>query len=235
MNLLRKINLPTWITFLRIALLPVILFFYIMAVSTEAGFLHDYGKLIAVILFITAAVTDWVDGYIARKRNLVTDFGKLLDHNADKMLTTLGFILILADPIWYRTPDLYIYETTVPAFPFWFAVIAVFVALGRDIVMSTLRAEAAKHGRVIAADRLGKFKSFLQFIAIPLYILLAWNLNPNVQFVFDGAWLDLWSYACISVLGLATVLSIWSCVNYVKNYMKTVDKSIISGVENGKK
>jgi len=217
-KLLKKINWPTRITVARIAILPLILFFYIGAVSFNVSFFSDWGRMIAAILFVVAAATDWLDGFIARKYNMVTTTGKFLDPVADKLLTLLGFILILADPIWYYNINRSIIEPTTFAFTFWFAVLAVFIAIGRDVVMNSLRFIAAERGITIAADGLGKIKSTLQYIAITLYMLLAFNLNHFMQFVQAGIWLDLWAFVAMFILAAATVLSIWSCVNYIKNY-----------------
>lgn len=232
--MLKSINLPTWITISRLLLLPVILFFYAAAVSTEIEFFINYGKLIAALIFVVAVATDWLDGWVARKFNKVSDFGKLLDHNADKMLTTLGFLLIIADPIWYSQVGFEITNQVpnVMAVAFWFIVPFVFIAFARDIVMSTLRAEAARRGTVIAADRLGKTKSLCQFLAITLYMLLAWNLNPMVM-VLEGEWINLWSSICIALVSFATVLSVWSCVNYIRNYVKGEKAKTKGEVTNG--
>ena len=218
---LKGINLPTKITLVRILMLPIILFFYVMGVcAINVTFFRDWGKLIALILFVIAAATDWLDGYIARKYNMVTNTGKLLDPVADKMLTLLGFILILSDPVWYD----YAGNSLYPAFPYWFAVLVVFIALGRDIIMNSLRFIAAEQGITIAADKLGKIKSTLQYIGITLYMLLAFNFNPFIQFLFDGVWLNLWCYVCVFIMAAASVLSIWSCVNYIQNYVKSVNE-----------
>ena len=225
----KKINLPTKITLARLALLPFILFFYAMAIGQpQIAFFRDWGKLVAAILFVIAVATDWLDGFIARKYNMVTNTGKLLDPVADKMLNMLGFILIIADPIWFYGHSF--------ALPYWLAIVAVFIALGRDIIMNSLRFIAAEQGVVIAADRLGKLKSLFQFIAITLYMLLAFNLNVFVQFVPDGVWLDTWAWVCVFMLGVATILTVWSCANYIANYVKSVNakQKTKEKVENGK-
>jgi CDP-diacylglycerol--glycerol-3-phosphate 3-phosphatidyltransferase len=211
---LKNINLPTKITLVRILVLPLILFFYISPIVIEGvGFFENWGKFIALILFVAAAATDWLDGYIARKYNMVTNTGKLLDPVADKMLTVLGFLLIVSDPVLWNEV----------AFPYWFAVTAVFIALGRDIVMNSLRFIAAEQGIVIAADSFGKIKSTMQYIAIALYMLFAFNYNWAVQFIQDGTiWYNVLGYTCVFVLTFATILSVWSCANYVINYGKAV-------------
>jgi CDP-diacylglycerol--glycerol-3-phosphate 3-phosphatidyltransferase len=203
-----------------------------MAICSRIEFFVDYGKLVAVILFVAAAVTDFFDGWIARKWNLVTNTGKLLDPVADKMLTMLGFILILGDPIWYENIDRTIIEPTVMAGVYWFLILAVFVTLGRDIIMNSLRFIAAEQGITIAADKLGKLKTITQFSAIVMYMVLSFNLNISVQFIDNGTWLDMYSWTAMFFLGVATVLSIWSCINYIRNYVKSMVKK---GAQNGQK
>ena len=230
-KILKGINIPTWITLARLALLPFILFFYVMAVCGEEGsFWIDYGKLVAVILFIIAALTDFLDGYLARKWNQVTNTGKLLDPVADKMLTTLGFILILADPIFGGNVNHSNgIQAGVEAGQYWIFVIAIFVILGRDIIMNSLRFIAAEQGIAIAADRLGKFKTLCQFFAIVMYMILAWNLTTDYPFMYMGVWLDMFCYVAIGFLAFATLFSVWSCANYIRNYVKGV---ISKGVKN---
>ena len=223
---LKGINLPTKITLARIAMLPVILFFYCMAVCTDVVFFVDWGKLIAALLFVLAAATDWLDGFIARKYNMVTNTGKLLDPVADKMLTLIGFVMILADPTWYENYGGSTFVSVTPAGLYWLMTAAVFIALGRDVLMNSLRFIAAEQGITIAADKLGKIKSTLQYVAITLYIVLAFLLNPLNEALnpihSDSAkiFIDIWAYACVFTLAAATVLSIWSCANYIINYSK---------------
>jgi len=210
MGFMKNINLATRITLARIALLPFILFFYVMAVSSGVGFFVDWGKLIALILFVVAAGTDWLDGYIARKYNMVTNTGKLLDPVADKMLTLIGFLLVMADPALMAFAGYW----------YWVAVVFVVIALGRETITNSLRFIAADQGICIAADKLGKIKTVLQFVTLISYILLAFNLNPSVQFV-KGTCLDVWAWGSLIVFGLATFFTIWSCYNYIKNYIKS--------------
>ena len=158
-------------------MLPLILFFYAMSICSGLEFFNNWGKLIALALFILAAFTDWLDGTIARKYNMVTNTGKLLDPVADKMLVMLGFILILADPTWTQTFG----EFDNFIFPYWFATLAVFVMLGRDVIMNSLR-----------------------FIAA-----------TTIQF-------KIFAFTSVFILSVATILSIWSCINYITNYAHSV-------------
>ncbi|MBQ3494723.1 MAG: CDP-alcohol phosphatidyltransferase family protein, partial [Clostridia bacterium] len=83
-------NTPNKLSILRMLMIPVVMFFYL-----ENFF--PYGKIVAAVVFVLAALTDMLDGYIARKYNLVTDLGKLLDTNADKILVLAGLLMIVCD------------------------------------------------------------------------------------------------------------------------------------------
>lgn len=223
MKFLKSINTATKITLGRLALLPLILFFYISSIAIpDVYFFANWGKLIALILFVIAAATDWLDGFIARKYNQVTDFGKFLDPAADKMLTNLGFILILSDPIWWSWAGLEMYREV--SFPYWFAVAAIFIIFARDTITDSLRFIAAKQGVTIAASQLGKIKTTLQLIAITLYMLFAFNLTYNLGtgFIPLGIWHDLVAYICLLIMTAATILTVWSGADYVRNYLKSL-------------
>jgi CDP-diacylglycerol--glycerol-3-phosphate 3-phosphatidyltransferase len=138
-------NLPNALTLLRIFLVP---FLVVVLLTKFSG--REYAGL---AIFLVAAVTDFFDGYIARKRNQMTRLGALLDPIADKLLMSAAFIsLVEMDP------------THVPA---WMVVIII----GREFAVSGLRSIAAQHGVTIAASPLGKGKMITQVIAISLLIL----------------------------------------------------------------
>ncbi len=188
-------NLPNKLTVLRMVLIPFVMFFYL------ASFIpHGIGKLVALAIFIIAALTDLLDGKIARKHNLVTNLGKFLDPIADKILTASVLFMIIADG-------------TIPA-P-W-GVIIVTIIIAREFMVSALRLIAASQGKVLAADIWGKAKTMVQMIAIPICMVLAFILTcgwsvPN----WLALTIEVISFASI---GLATVLTVVSGVNYlVKN------------------
>ena len=147
---------PNQVTMIRIFLLPLIVFFYL------ADFI-PWGKFIAVCLFALAALTDFIDGKMARKRNQVTDLGKFLDTIADKLLITVALILVVADG-------------TILA-P-WGAIIAIII-LCREFLVTFLRQMAVNKGLVLAADNWGKYKAFIQDLAIPAFMLLAFFNQYN--------------------------------------------------------
>jgi len=182
-------TLPNKLTLLRMFLVPVFMFFY-MSVFIP------YSKIIALVVFVLAAITDFIDGKIARSRNLVTDFGKLFDPIADKLLVLAGLVLVCVDG-------------TVPAI---MGAIILVLIFGRDFIITGLRAVAANQNKVIAADKLGKYKAFIIDIAVVMLIFAAFN---NQYSLFDGFIYNIVSW---SVLGLGTLLSTISCVTYlVKN------------------
>lgn len=186
-------NLPNKISMTRIIAIPFVVFFYL------ADFIpHAIGKIVALALFSIIALTDFVDGKIARSRGLVTDLGKFLDPIADKLLMTTGLLLILAD------------GTMVSP---W-GVIMTIIIIAREFIVSALRQIAATKGFVLAADMLGKIKANFQPLAIAFFMLLAvHNVTP-----FLGSFELAYTIICYTLMGIATVLTIISGVNYlVKN------------------
>lgn len=185
-------NLPNKLTLMRIILIPFMMFFYL------ADFIpHGIGKILALVIFIVAALTDLLDGKIARKYNLVTNFGKFLDPIADKILTSAVLFMIIVDG-------------TIPA-P-W-GVIIVTIIISREFMVSALRLIAASKGTVLAADIWGKAKTMVQMIALPVCMLLAYFLTCGFDIVnWFIITLKVLSYVS---LGLATVLTVISGVNYI--------------------
>lgn len=154
-------NLPNKITVARILLIPV--FLIILLSNLDWGVVSFYGgtlhvtQLVAAIIFIIASATDWVDGYIARKNNMVTNLGKFLDPLADKLLVSAALIALV---------DI----TTVPS---WMVI----VIISREFAVTGLRLILAGSGEVHAAGMLGKIKTWMQIIAISAYLLNDMPLN----------------------------------------------------------
>ena len=186
-------NLPNKITLIRIILIPFVIFFYL------ANFI-PYGKLVALILFIIASCTDFLDGYYARKYSLITDLGKLLDPIADKILVSSALLLIITDG-------------TVLA-PY--GVIAGIIIIGREFIVSALRQIAASKNYVMAADKLGKLKTVFQDITLPVFLFISF-INAE-QLLQIEVFLSILNIIAYTTLGIATALTIISCVNYlIKN------------------
>lgn len=138
-----KLNLPNWLTLLRIFLVP----FLVVVLLTK----FDFREVLGLAIFWLAALTDFFDGYFARKRKEITRLGTLLDPIADKLLTSAAFISLV---------DLGVA-------PAW----TVVVIVGREFAVSGLRSIAADRGIMIPASPLGKFKMFSQIVAISLLIV----------------------------------------------------------------
>ena len=187
-------NLPNKLSVLRIVLIPFMMFFYL------ASFIpHGIGKIVALVIFIVAALTDLLDGKIARKYNLVTNLGKFLDPIADKILTAAALFMLMADG-------------TIPA-P-W-GVIVVTIIIAREFMVSALRLIAASQGVVLAADIWGKTKTMVQMIAIPICMLV-----PFLSAVVSGMELLILIVSIVGwvAIGAATILTIVSGANYlIKN------------------
>ena len=190
-------NIPNKLSLSRLVITPIMMFFYL------ASFI-PFGKFIAVGLFIIGAITDFLDGYIARKYNLVTDMGKFLDPIADKLLVTSALILVATDG-------------TIMA-PFGAIVLAIFV--GRDLTVDVLRLLASGKGIVIAADKLGKYKTFSQDIAFALFLTYSGILSVSTVVVLNTVFM----YLSYLFLALATILTVVSLINYLlKNKQIFVD------------
>lgn len=149
-------NLPNKITMFRVILIPFFVFFML---STQI----PYYNYIAVAIFIVASLTDTLDGYIARKYNLVSNFGKFMDPLADKLLVGAALICFVALP-----------ENPMPA---W----GVIVIISREFIISGFRLVASDAGVVIAASFWGKIKTIVQMV-MSILLIINWN-GPVIDIV----------------------------------------------------
>lgn len=148
-------NLPNKLTMLRLCLVPF--FVGLMLWSTE------WSKWAALVIFVVASLTDLADGKIARKYNLVTNFGKLMDPLADKLLVCAALICLVA----------------LERIPAWIVI----VIISREFIISGLRQVAVESGMVIAASWWGKFKTTFQMIMVVLMIINLPSLALLTQIV----------------------------------------------------
>lgn len=176
-------NLPIALTWLRIAMIPLIVALYYVPSSLLDVPLRDF---IAALAFIVAALTDWFDGWLARRWNQTSSFGAFLDPVADKLMVCAALLILL---------DL----NRVEAF-------IALIIIGREITISALREWMAKIGASgsVAVHWLGKFKTAAQMIAIPC--LLHSGYLKGVNLAVAGQWL-IW---------VAAVLTVWSMFYYLK-------------------
>ena len=158
--------------------------------------------LIICIIFIVAALTDMLDGKIARKYNLVTDFGKFLDPIADKLLNDGLMIFILV-------PQAYAVSQRRDPVMLTILLFCVVLMIGRDLVVDALRLVAVRKNIVIAANIFGKAKTVLQMVAIPMILLNDWPFS-----YFDSKWPQSLQISNIFFY-LATIMSVVSGVIYV--------------------
>ena len=199
-------NLPNKITLIRIILIPIMVFLYL------ATFI-PYGKIIALAVFILAACTDFLDGMIARKYGLVTNLGKFLDPIADKLLTAGALLLVVCD-------------MTIPA-PY--GVIIAIIILGRELIISAFRQVAATKNFVMAADKWGKIKTIFQDIALPALFLLSLIYQYSW---FSQTFVFVYEIICYVLIGIATLLTIISGLNYLIKNWKVLKED--KGEENGR-
>lgn len=186
-------NLPNRITLIRIILIPFIIFFYL-----SEGFLYG-GKMIATGLFFVGIATDFLDGYLARKRGEITVLGTFLDSIADKMFVITTLLLIVVD------------GTVAQPFGVIFAVIII----ARELMVSALRQLGASRNVIISADYFGKVKATFQFISLFLFMLYSFL---NERAIFDSNILSILYWICFAGLALTTILTIMSGCHYlIKN------------------
>lgn len=187
-------NLPNKLTISRMLLIPVfIAMFYI-------PFTGHY--FVALGVFIIASITDFLDGYIARKYQLVTNLGKFLDPIADKVLVSSAMIIMLTVPdFFYSLGD-------------WEIIVAgcsVVVILGREIIVSGFRMVAADAGIVIAADKIGKYKTATQDFAVIVLLIGAGLYGILGEHIAA----DIVNDIGLALFAIATILTIISGINYI--------------------
>ncbi|MDU7884972.1 MAG: CDP-diacylglycerol--glycerol-3-phosphate 3-phosphatidyltransferase [Clostridium perfringens] len=192
-------NLANKLTLIRIILVPIFLVFI-----AYQGL--PYGSVIATLIFIIASVTDQLDGYIARSRNQVTNFGKFMDPLADKLLVTAALISLVELQL-------------VPA---WAAI----VIIAREFAVSGLRTIAASEGLVIAASWWGKIKTVIQIIAIVLLLLQVNIINsPGIKELVAGSDFlrNFFIYVPDIFLYLAVAITIISGVDYFRKNKNVIN------------
>lgn len=178
-------NLPNKLTILRVILISFFVFFLI------SPFFDGYGNYIALAIFIIASLTDMADGKIARKYNLVTNFGKFMDPLADKLLVCSAMICLV---------DLKL-------IPVW----VVLIIISREFIISGFRLVASDNGIVIAASYWGKFKTTFQMLMV---IVIIFNINLQL------GWLNVLGTILIYVALVLTVVSLIDYIAKNKDVLK---------------
>ncbi len=203
-------NTPTKITISRIIAIGIMIVtlvvLYFVKIANPDFYIPDIGNTKInwlyfglFVFFVIASFTDFLDGYLARKNNQVTDFGKFLDPVADKLLVN-SMVIFLIVPATYA-------PSQISTFSLWCAILLV----ARDIVVDALRFIAAQKGVVIAANIFGKAKTVLEMVAVSLVLLNGW---PFIYFDAD------WGFFRISniFVYLCTAASLISGIIYLVKY-----------------
>jgi len=185
-------RLPNWLTFLRLLLIPVFVFLLM-------GNPSRFEVLMATAIFAFAAITDYVDGFIARRYGAVSNLGKLLDPLADKILVMAALVMLAV-----QRSELY----ALPWVPGWMVVLV----LARELWVTGLRGLAATNGVVLAASNLGKVKSGLQMVSIIMLLL-----HDRVIAIF-GMRLTCQDIG-VRLLLLSIVFSVWGGWEYTKEVL----------------
>lgn len=216
MPLLQRSTLPNAITVARIVMAPMVGVLLFMPTFTA--------RFIAWLLFLAAAFSDLWDGHLARKHGWISDFGKLVDPIADKLLLAFTFI-----PFYMLShgDDAHGKFVAIGAFPLWILL----VILGREVLITLIRSIAAKQGTVIPAGSSGKIKAVFQNIFVGTAIF--W-LALNSAAINNG-WLDLanwryWSYfhgfVFLTSLAIAIFLTVYSLVVYLWEWRKLMARPL---------
>lgn len=185
-------NLPTYLTLLRIACIPLLTIIFYLP--------WQYSNIACTVIFSLAGLTDWLDGYLARKMDLVTPFGAFLDPVADKLMVAVVLILLVQ-----RHPDPYLTITAA-------------IIIGREITITSLREWMAELGKRahIKVSRMGKWKTTLQMIAMGLLLYHDDLLGLPILHLGYG------------LLYVAAILTLWSMIQYLNAAFSVIDNKVQS-------
>lgn len=187
-------NLPNTLTLLRVLLIPV--FIYFLSSYTPFNLPLGDRALIAAGIFFIASLTDWLDGYIARRTGQITKLGKLFDPIADKLLTSSALILLVGQGV-----------------PAWIAI----VIIGREFAVTGLRAAASSEGHIIPAYEGGKAKMVFQTIAI-IALLLDLGLKLSFIDIYMVGTVCLWVAMVLAIIsGAQYFINFWDKIGLRSN------------------
>jgi cardiolipin synthase (CMP-forming) len=184
-------TVPTLLTWTRIVAIPLLVgVFYI-------GLEHKVQNLVATVMFIVFAATDWLDGFLARKLNQASSFGAFLDPVADKFLVCASLLVL----VHLQRADVFV----------------ALIIIGREIAISALREWMAQIGasKSVAVHMLGKLKTTVQMIAIP-FLLYDGNLLGSIETEVWGTWL-IW---------FAAILTVWSMIYYLQKALPEIRRRV---------
>ncbi len=204
---MKKLNLPNKLTVFRFTMVPV--FILVMYFIPEKGDLWILRNALGALIFLGASITDAMDGHIARKYNLITDFGKFLDPLADKFIVIGAMTMIFYLESFSNIR--------------WLFVWVFIVVLLREFAVTGLRLIISNKGTVLAAGMLGKIKTVFQ-----MTFIMSALLEPILYRIFgvmpnSGMWLT--KYPPITLVSMVGVLvfTVWSCIDYFRGGGKYID------------
>ncbi len=230
-------NLPNYLTFARIVIVPLLVVVLLTPVAEQ--WVGVSGYALAIFVFLVASLTDILDGHLARRRNQVSTLGKFLDPIADKLLVSAALIVLVEKHL----------------APSW----AVVIIVGREFIVTGLRSVAAAEGIVIQAQTSGKIKMWAQCIAIVALLIAAANGNPPVSnFGMDYPFFRFWEVAEVRIafsnlmslslnandwkvfgylvgrgaLWISVILALWSMYDYLTYFFREKQKPV-KGLESG--
>lgn len=205
-KLFRINNIPNILTVFRILFIPLILVFLAIDSNitiysfkiTDINYRIDLYDLLAGLFFILASITDALDGYLARRFNWISDFGKIWDPIADKVLTTSVFILLASQNV-----------------TLWYLIV---IMVSRDTIIDAYRQTVAKKNIVVAANLFGKLKTIFQMIAL-IVLILVFN---NPEKIYSSS--NIWQYYSIQniLVFICTFLSVVSGIIYIVQINKRI-------------
>lgn len=191
-------NLPNKLTVIRLCMVPVIIVVLLLPVNTVTN-------IVGALIFLATAITDMLDGRIARSRGLVTDFGKFLDPLADKFMVLAAMMCIM-----YRSHSDELIFTMFSAL--------VIITVFRELSVTSIRLIAAKNANiVVAANMLGKIKTVSQIVCV-----MSALLEPVLARIGFLGFLGYYPITCAAA-AVTLVMTIWSGVVYIKTYWKYLD------------
>lgn len=195
-------NIPNVLTMMRIAAIPLLVVLLLPCWSSDSHMQSRDGGFWAAALFALASITDWLDGYLARRMGIQTVLGAFLDPIADKLIVMACLIMLLP-------------YGNIPA---WM----VLVILSREIIITGLRSIASNEGIVIPASNLGKFKTIFQIVAI-LGLLL--HYDYHWFFAIDHPLVTVnMHHVGMFYLWIATIITIWSAIDYLRTFVRVFAK-----------
>jgi len=178
--MINTLNIPTLLTLLRVALIPVLVVFFYLP--------WEYAHIATTFIFFIAGVTDWLDGYLARKMDVETKFGAFLDPVADKIMVAFVLVLLVEAEanIWMTLPAA--------------------IIIGREITISSLREWMAELGQraTVKVSQIGKWKTTAQMLAIACLLYRETIFGVSMQFFG------------LIMLYIAAILTLWSMISYLK-------------------